>query len=405
MRPGGTVGSVAIDFAGRIDRPRLVRSRFVRNGFCVPGKSMTPPPLTALSSCWRSAKHQGPVSLVTEAREFGFEAIELSHGLPQSWIVQLQAMAARGEVRISGVHNFCPAPVEVSIDAPDIYEITDYRPAIRQRAINQTRKTLEYAASVGADYCVFHAGSVPMEKVTERLEELTRAGSLNSREFVRLKHQMILRREALGAQLAPRVHATLEKLAGWAAEFGVPIGVESRSHFEQFPIVSEMRQLMADFQDNPWIGYWHDFGHVQRQANLALLDHGQWLEEMSPYLLGGHLHDVEWPARDHRAPLTGGIDYAALIPHFPRQRWLVWELSPSVNRQELALSRQAWDLRFEELRRADQVGDFPLHRPELPADQRSQAALHAAAERAREERERRRSEVAENAEKPDAATV
>lgn len=319
-----------------------------------------PAPLTSLSTCWRSAKHGGPISLIEETRALGFDAIELSHGLPQSWIGNLQRLAATGEIRISGVHNFCPAPVEVSIDAPDIYEITDYRGAVRQRAINQTRKTLEYAASVGADYCVFHAGSVPMARSTDELEALTRAGDLNSREFVRLKHRMILQREKLGRQLYPRVRQALERIAAWAEEFGVPVGIESRSHYEQFPTIEEMRRLQADFATNPWIGYWHDFGHVQRQANLSLLDHAQWLEEMSPFLLGGHLHDVEWPARDHRAPLTGGIDYATLVAHFPRRRWLVWELSPSVSRAELELSRRAWQLRFETLRRAPTPGDKPF---------------------------------------------
>ena len=65
----------------------------------------------------------------------------------------------------------------------------------------------------------------------------------------------------------------LEKIAARAEEVGVLVAVESRSAFEDMPNEDEMVMLMEEFKDNPWVGYWHDFGHVQRKHNLGLLDH------------------------------------------------------------------------------------------------------------------------------------
>ena len=59
----------------------------------------------------------------------------------------------------------------------------------------------------------------------------------------------------------------------------------------------------------PHVGYWHDFGHVQVKHNLGFLDHVEWLREVAPRLVGCHLHDTQWPGRDHMAPFTGDVEY------------------------------------------------------------------------------------------------
>ena len=51
----------------------------------------------------------------------------------------------------------------------------------------------------------------------------------------------------------------------------MPVAVESRSSYEQVPSEREMLRILDDFPA-PWVGYWHDFGHVQLKANLGLLE-------------------------------------------------------------------------------------------------------------------------------------
>ncbi len=124
------------------------------------------------------------------------------------------------------------------------------------------------------------------------------------------------------------------------------MAVESRSRYEDVPSEDEMIRLQEHFSDNKWVGYWHDFGHVQLKHNLGLLDHTKWLAKMQPYLIGGHIHDVEYPARDHRVPFTGELDYVSLLKFFTPEMPLVWELSPTRKTQQIKQAKEIFDKTF-----------------------------------------------------------
>jgi len=109
----------------------------------------------------------------------------------------------------------------------------------------------------------------------------------------------------------------------------------------------ESLRLVEEFGREGALGYWHDFSEVQKRANLGLLDHAQHLQAISPRLLGCHVHDVDWPAKDHRVPLsTGGVDFEKLLPWVPKGLPLVWELSPSQRRAQVLAEHQAWRSKF-----------------------------------------------------------
>jgi sugar phosphate isomerase/epimerase len=234
------------------------------------------------------------------------------------------------------------------IDAPDAYEFTSHRPADRRRALDMTFRTLEIAAEFRARYLVLHMGSVPMRpaKWTKRLTAMVETGRRLDPEYAKAKIEFVKKREKIAPLYFHRAVEALESLAEKAAEYGVKLAVESRSRFEDVPTEREMLRLQERFADHPWVGYWHDFGHVQLKHNLGLLDHGQWLETIAPRIVGGHVHDVHWPARDHRTPLTGELDYAALLRHFPADCPLVWELSPTREAAEIRESLAKWRAKF-----------------------------------------------------------
>ena len=60
---------------------------------------------------------------------------------------------------------------------------------------------------------------------------------------------------------------------------------------------------------------------------------------MAEDLAGFHIHDVEFPGRDHRTPGTGTIDYAALRPFVKPEHIKVLELSPSLTPEDV---RAGW---------------------------------------------------------------
>jgi len=306
--------------------------------------------MLAFSTCWNNHRHADGETMIEEIVELGFSHIELSHGMTIAKLPGIRKAFQRGIFTCAGVHNFFPSPVEVLIDAPDAYPFTSHRPADRQRALAMTLRTLEIAAEFGAGYLVLHMGSVPMNprKWTQALTAMLTSHGSHSQKFIKTKLAFVRKREKIAPLYYHRAIAALTTIAEKAAEAGVKLAIESRSRFEDMPTEREMLALQSHFSDHPWVGYWHDFGHVQLKHNLGLLDHTEWLESIAPHLIGGHVHDVEWPARDHRVPFSGTLDYAALLQFFPPGCPLVWELSPSREAAEIRLALARWQAELPE---------------------------------------------------------
>jgi sugar phosphate isomerase/epimerase len=81
--------------------------------------------------------------------------------------------------------------------------------------------------------------------------------------------------------------------------------------------------------------YWHDTGHAQIKENLGFILHAMQLESLADRLLGFHIHDVQFPARDHCPPGSGMIDFAALKPFVKPEHIKVFELNPGVEVDQL----------------------------------------------------------------------
>lgn len=306
--------------------------------------------MLSFSTCWNNARHPDGDAIIDEILDLGFNTIELSHGMTISKLPGIQKAYGEGKFRCSGVHNYFPSPVEVMIDAPDAYEFTSHRPYDRERAMDMTRKTLKLAAEFNAGYIVMHMGSVPMrpKKWTKRITAMVQDGQQLTPEYAKAKVEFVKKREKIAPLYYHRAIEALEELSETAAELQIPLAVESRSRFEDVPSESEMIRLQEHFRDNPWVGYWHDFGHVQLKHNLGLLDHDQWLEKMAPYLIGCHVHDVHWPERDHRVPLTGELDFKKLLRHIQPTKPLVWELSPTRETGQILEALKVWKAMFPE---------------------------------------------------------
>ncbi len=283
-----------------------------------------------------------------EIRELGFESIEASHGLSLSLMPGLMKAVDEKRIRVEGVHNFCPAPIDVQGDAPDAYRFTSHRAEERERALRLSMETLMVAARLEARYVVLHLGEVELfrgHECTRTLQRMVRHGQGGTVDYARLKGEYVRRRMKWAPIYLDRAREALYKLAEKAEALNLVLGVEGRSHFEQVPGEWEMPQLMQEFADNPHVRYWHDFGHIQRKHNLLLLNHDQYLRTLKPYLYGAHVNDVQWPQRDHRAPYQGGdVDFGSLLPrYFTQAMPLTWELSSSVSREAILAAKVRWE--------------------------------------------------------------
>ncbi len=306
--------------------------------------------VNVFSTCWNSHRHKDGEAMCAEIRELGFDTIEVSHGLPLSMLPGIIKAVESGCIRVAGVHNFCPAPIEVKGDVPDAYRFTSHRESERERAMRLTEETLMAAERMGARYVVLHMGSVELLRGragTRELERMVRHGLQGTREYARRKWEIVRRRERLSPLYYERARVALYRLAELAEKRGLILGVEGRSHLEQTPGEDEMLRLMQEFDTVAAVRYWHDFGHIQRKHNLLLLHHEQYLRRLQPWLYGAHVNDVDWPARDHREPFYyrgGDVDFERLLPQFFTQDMpLSWELSRSVPPERIRASLEKWN--------------------------------------------------------------
>jgi len=299
----------------------------------------------ALSTCWNSHRHTDGREMLREIRDLGFEYAELSHGIRISLVPGIYEAVDAGEIKISTVHNFCPLPIGVNHANPNIFKFTALDARERENAWRHSLKTLETAERVKASLVVLHLGSVEMRDYTEKLEAMAGKGQRETAKYERLCAELVDKREARKGRHVEAAYAMLRRLLPEAEQRNLMLGVENREALEEIPFETDFPMLFAEFPE-PAVCYWHDFGHAQIKENLGFILHGMHLGAMAGRLAGFHIHDVEFPGRDHRPPGSGTIDFAALARWVRPEHWKVLELSPSVTVEELqsgwAHLRRAW---------------------------------------------------------------
>jgi sugar phosphate isomerase/epimerase len=283
----------------------------------------------SFSTCWNSHRHTDGRAMLREIRDLGFEYAELSHGISASLMPGILKAVAAGEIKISSLHNFCPLPVGVTHAAPNLCEFSAEKLHERQLAVSFTLKTFEFAGRVGAPVVVLHLGRIDLKDYTGRLCEMLERDGKKSPKFEKLRVEAAARREAAKEKFVARTIETFRKILPEAEKRGLKLGIENRQALEEIPLDGDFVSFFREF-DSPNVVYWHDTGHAQIKENLGFIQHAQHLGSLAARLAGFHIHDVQFPARDHVAPGTGMIDFAALKPMVKPGHIKVFELSPSL---------------------------------------------------------------------------
>lgn len=268
--------------------------------------------------------------MLREIRALGFEFAELSHGIRISLLPGILEAVDAGEIKISSLHNFCPLPMGVTHAAPNLFQFSSENERERQSAWKYSIKTVETAARLKAPAVVLHLGSIEMKEYTDKLLELVRQGKRDTEKYADLCDEVVEKRDAKKEKFVERSYEMVRQLAVQAEANGVKLGIENREGLEEIPLETDFRFLFHEIP-NPAVGYWHDTGHAQIKANLGFIDHAIHLAALAPRLLGFHVHDVEFPGRDHCAPGTGTVDFNRLKPMVKPEHIKVFELSPALS--------------------------------------------------------------------------
>ncbi len=272
--------------------------------------------------------------MLREIRELGFEYAELSHGIRLSLVPGILEAVDAGEIKICSLHNFCPLPLGVTRAAPNLFKFTSLDRRERENALRHTLKTLELAERVKAPLVVLHLGAVDLPDYTEKLLELAARGQRDTPRYRHLCEEVETRREARKERHLEAAYEVLRQVEEAARQRGLLLGIENREALEEVPFETDFPFFFFEFRGGV-VRYWHDTGHAQIKENLGFIHHVLHLESLAGELAGFHIHDVEFPGRDHRPPGRGTIDFAALRPFVKPEHIKVIELSPALSREEV----------------------------------------------------------------------
>jgi sugar phosphate isomerase/epimerase len=288
----------------------------------------------SFSTCWNSHRHTDGRAMLREIRDLGFDFAELSHGTRISLLPGAIDAVEAGEIKITSLHNFCPLPIGVNNSAPNLYRLSADRATERDNAYRYTRKTIEMAARLKAPIVVIHYGSMEMKDYTDKLLDMVARGEKASPKYEKLCDEIIRKREAIKEPYIDRANELLKRLLPLAEELGVKLGIENREGLEELPLESDYNLLFRQLGSAAAV-YWHDTGHAQIKENLGFIHHTLHLESQRERLVGFHIHDVQFPGRDHCAPGTGTIDFASLKPMVKPEHIKVFEFSPALTVEEV----------------------------------------------------------------------
>ncbi len=283
----------------------------------------------SFSTCWNSHRHTDGRAMLREIRDLGFEYAELSHGIRLSLVPGILDAVAAGEIKISTLHNFCPLPLGVEKASPNLYEFSSEKPRDRELALKHTFKTFEFAAHLKAPLVVLHLGSMELKDYGGKLEDMLESGGKDSPKYQKLLAEAAAKREAKKKNAVANLYDSLKKIVPEAEKLGLKLGCENREAIQEIPLEPDFENFLRDFP-SPAINYWHDCGHAQIKQNLGFIQHVEFLSKLAPRLAGFHIHDVQYPARDHCPPGSGDVDFAALKQFVKPEHIKVFELSPRV---------------------------------------------------------------------------
>ncbi len=298
--------------------------------------------MESLSTSWHGLDADTGISIVERAHSLDFNLLELNYHLSTAKVSAIEDIVARGEIRISSVHNYCPAPANIPIQqaGPDCFNLASLDAQERARAVSQTKVTIDLGQRVRARVIVVHAGFVEIENRQRELLNLVQTRGADALEAQTLRDSMrSSRQERLDGHLAVLLDS-LDRVVDYAQARGLRVGLENRLYHRELPGPEEFESIFSRFT-NGAVCYWHDVGHAVVQERLGLASGRPLIERYGRYLIGMHLHDVLDNLLDHQAPYQGTVDFSQFRRYLRRPEVIkVLELRQTVAEED---ARSGWE--------------------------------------------------------------
>jgi sugar phosphate isomerase/epimerase len=308
-------------------------------------------PSLALSTAWCSHRHQDGCEMLKEMADLGFTHAELSHGIRITLVDGILRGVEQGIIKVGSIHNFCPLPPGVTQAAPNLYEPSAVDTAERDQWVRQTKRSIDFAAKIGARVLVCHLGSAfflwfnPVRKLEAYLAAHPGAGRADDKKYQALLAKAVGKMRQRMGRFWNNTRDSVAKVLDYAAEKHVMLGFENREKFEELPVDADFPSFLAGLPAGAAAGYWHDTGHAEIKQDLGLLTQRQQLTDNASRLIGFHLHDVNAEGDDHQAVGSGRVDFPMISEFWRPYHTLVLEIGPRATVEQVLSSKA----RLEEL--------------------------------------------------------
>lgn len=284
--------------------------------------------------------------MLKEMAGLGFEWVELSHGIRITLVPGILRAVEEGIIKVASCHNFCPLPNGVMHAAPNLYMPSSRDHKERDQWLRHSKRSVDFAAQVGARNLVLHLGSVeffwfnPSNKLDDYLEKHPGIDPAKDAGYQKLLARALARLRAKQGVFWGNMRAGLDALLPYAGQKQVALGLENREKFDELPIDADYADFVASLPPAALAGYWHDTGHAHIKEGMGLLQHREHLQKNAARILGFHLHDVSEEGRDHQPVGAGKIDFSMISEFWRPEHELVLELSPRVTVEGVQQSKQ-----------------------------------------------------------------
>ncbi|MDB6095235.1 MAG: Xylose isomerase domain protein barrel [Verrucomicrobia bacterium] len=284
--------------------------------------------------------------MAQEMAGLGFKFIELSHGIRITLVPGILKACAEGLVEISSTHNFCPLPTGVMHAAPNLFQPSSRSSREIDQWLRHTKRSIDFAAQVGAGVLVCHLGSVefswfdPARKLRAYADRHAGSDLASDKKYLALLAKSLARLRERMPPFWNQTKASIAAVCGHAKEKGVKLGFENRERFNELPLDADYGDFLAELPFETPAGYWHDTGHADLKEKMGVLNHREHLEKMAPWLIGFHLHDVDEAGHDHRGVGAGKIDFGMISEFWRPEHRLVLEFSPRISVDDVRRSKE-----------------------------------------------------------------
>lgn len=305
----------------------------------------------SLSTNWCNRRIDDGRAIAEKALELGFGELELGYCTNAGQVAGFKAML--DQIPVGSVHAFCPVPLSAPHGYPELYPLATHDDETRRMAVLQVTRNIRFAAEMGADAVVLHAGRVPFGRFFDRIDSgsfrtvlKANKDDTSSVAYGKMLRRALKRRGKRGKKLLDAFCATLDEMVPTLSSCKVTLALENLPYLEGFPDAGELACLWSRFGGAPVKG-WFDTGHDRVLKMHKWTDYA-WHDQkaVAAFYAGMHLNDVADFNDDHFAPGMGNVDFAALKDFAQNVRHVVFEPSPGVSEEDLrkgvAFIRSIW---------------------------------------------------------------